>query len=234
MGALITRTELPVRDRQIVILRMLAVCGDTYETAHHLVISREVGPDGTPAAGATLATVAPGSAILGVTGGPVATKVGVTGRSLDDFCAKPAKVDPCIVGTWTGQGVTINPPNIQIVGSGGQGAVLKFEKNGTGSVDLDPSAPVQATLPGDLIGTFALRGQAGGLVTASKGVMRTITTTVSNVHVTIDVPPLGGQDVPFGAGDLTGAPFDGQYTCSKTTLVYTAPAFGGQSTWTRQ
>jgi len=31
----------------------------------------------------------------------------------------------------------------------------------------------------------------------------------------------------------SGAPFDGQYTCTKTTLVYTAPSFGGQSTWTR-
>jgi 4-carboxymuconolactone decarboxylase len=43
MGALVNQTELPVRDRQIVILRMLTLCGDTYETAHHLVISREVG-----------------------------------------------------------------------------------------------------------------------------------------------------------------------------------------------
>jgi hypothetical protein len=189
-------------------------------------------PDGTPAAGAAFGVLAPGVAWLGATGGSKATTVTVSGRSLDEFCAKPAKVDACIVGTWIGQGVTLSLPEIAITGSGGQGAVLRFEKNGTGSVDMDPSTPVAATLPGGLVGTFAMSGQAGGLVNASQGVMRTITTTSSGFQIVIDVPPLGGQTIPL-TGGASAAPFDGQYTCTKTTLVYAAPGFGGQSTWTR-
>ena len=189
-------------------------------------------PDGTPAAGATFAALAPGDAWLGVTGGSKPTGVTLSGRPLDDFCAQPAKVDPCVVGTWNGQGVTLNLPQIAITGAGGQGAVLRFEKNGTGSVDMDSSASVEATLPGGLVGTFQMSGKAGGIVNAAHGVLRTITTTVSGLQIVIDVPPLGGQTVPL-AGAVSGAPFDGQYTCTKTTLVYMAPGFGGQSTWTR-
>jgi 4-carboxymuconolactone decarboxylase len=40
---LIARTNLPPRDRQIVCLRMLHLCGDVYEKTHHLTISRKVG-----------------------------------------------------------------------------------------------------------------------------------------------------------------------------------------------
>lgn len=40
---LIADTVLPVRDRQIVCLRMLELCGDVYEKTHHVVISRKVG-----------------------------------------------------------------------------------------------------------------------------------------------------------------------------------------------
>jgi hypothetical protein len=117
---------------------------------------------------------------------------------------------------------------------GGKGGILKFEKNGTGSVDLDASTAVAATLPGDLVGTFKLSGQAGGIVNASQGVMTTLTTSISNLRMEIDVPPLGSQTVPLSAGDVGIQPFDGLYTCSKTTLVYSAPGFGGQSTWARQ
>ncbi len=191
-----------------------------------------VCPDGTAAAGAAFAALAPGEAWLGVTGGTKPAAVTVAGRSLGSFCAKPASVDPCIVGTWIGEGVTLQLPEIAIVGSGGRGAVLRFEKDGTGSVDMDPSAPVEATLPGGLAGAIRLTGRASGVVSASKGVMRTITTTASGFQLSIDVPPLGGQVVPL-SGTTGGAPFDGQYSCTKTTLVYTAPGFGGQSTWTR-
>jgi alkylhydroperoxidase family enzyme len=40
---LIARTELPARDRQIICLRMLELCGDVYEKTHHIVISRRSG-----------------------------------------------------------------------------------------------------------------------------------------------------------------------------------------------
>ncbi len=193
-----------------------------------------VCPDGSPGAGIQFDAITPGAALLGLTGGAGGAKVVVRGRSLDAYCKKPATVDPCLVGTWIGQGVEINLPEIDIVGVGGQGAVLKFEKNGTGSVDLDPSASVVATLPGDLVGTFRLSGQAGGIVNASQGVMTTLNTYASNLQMQIDVPPLGAQTVPFGGPATGAAPFDGLYTCSKTTLVYTAPGFGGKSTWARQ
>lgn len=43
LARLITESELPVRDRQLVCLRILALCGDTYERTHHVVISRKCG-----------------------------------------------------------------------------------------------------------------------------------------------------------------------------------------------
>jgi hypothetical protein len=192
-----------------------------------------VCPDGSAGAGVQFGAIAPDTALLGLTGGAGGAKVFVRGRSLDEFCQKPAKVDPCLVGTWIGEGVEITLPSVEIVGFGGKGAVLKFEKNGTGSVDLDPSTAVTATLPGELVGTFKISGQAAGIVNATQGVMTTIATSSSNIRFDIDVPPLGAYEVP-GLNGVSPAPFDGLYTCTKTTLVYTAPGFGGKSTWARQ
>lgn len=39
----IAETALPARDRQIVCLRILELCGDVYEKTHHIVISRKCG-----------------------------------------------------------------------------------------------------------------------------------------------------------------------------------------------
>lgn len=41
--AVIARTSLPPRDRQVLVLRTLAQCHDTYEMAHHITISRNAG-----------------------------------------------------------------------------------------------------------------------------------------------------------------------------------------------
>lgn len=38
-----TRTILPVRDKEVIILRTSALCHETYELAHHLYIAREAG-----------------------------------------------------------------------------------------------------------------------------------------------------------------------------------------------
>lgn len=43
LAALVAETALPPRDRQIVCLRMLQLCGDVYERTHHITISRKVG-----------------------------------------------------------------------------------------------------------------------------------------------------------------------------------------------
>jgi alkylhydroperoxidase family enzyme len=43
LARLIAETELPARDRQLVCLRMLELCGDTYEQTHHVVISAKCG-----------------------------------------------------------------------------------------------------------------------------------------------------------------------------------------------
>ncbi len=40
---LIARTKLTPRDRQVICLRMLQICGDEYELAHHVTISRNAG-----------------------------------------------------------------------------------------------------------------------------------------------------------------------------------------------
>ena len=41
--AVIAKTSLPPRDRQVLVLRTLATCNDTYELAHHITISRNAG-----------------------------------------------------------------------------------------------------------------------------------------------------------------------------------------------
>jgi 4-carboxymuconolactone decarboxylase len=41
--AVIAKTSLPPRDRQVLVLRTLAICKDTYELAHHVRISRNAG-----------------------------------------------------------------------------------------------------------------------------------------------------------------------------------------------
>ncbi|HTV95166.1 MAG TPA: carboxymuconolactone decarboxylase family protein [Steroidobacteraceae bacterium] len=46
LAELITRTNLPPRDRQIVCLRMLQLCDEVYEKTHHITISRKVGLSG--------------------------------------------------------------------------------------------------------------------------------------------------------------------------------------------
>jgi 4-carboxymuconolactone decarboxylase len=43
LAELVSRTILPPRDRQIVCLRMLQLCGDVYELTHHITISHNAG-----------------------------------------------------------------------------------------------------------------------------------------------------------------------------------------------
>jgi alkylhydroperoxidase/carboxymuconolactone decarboxylase family protein YurZ len=43
LADLVTRTILPPRDRQLICMRMLELCGDVYELTHHLTISRNAG-----------------------------------------------------------------------------------------------------------------------------------------------------------------------------------------------
>jgi alkylhydroperoxidase family enzyme len=43
LAELVTKTNLPPRDRQIICLRMLELCGDVYELTHHITISRNAG-----------------------------------------------------------------------------------------------------------------------------------------------------------------------------------------------
>jgi len=43
LAELVTRTNLPPRDRQIICMHMLELCGDVYELTHHLTISRNAG-----------------------------------------------------------------------------------------------------------------------------------------------------------------------------------------------
>jgi hypothetical protein len=193
-----------------------------------------VCPDGSAGAGVDLEAIAPGGALLGLTGGATGAKVVVRGRSLQQFCAKPATVDACLVGTWVSKGVTIDVPGLPIAGAGGVGAVLHLAKGGAGSVDLDASSAVQSTLPGGLVGSFKLAGKTAGIVNATKGVMTTLATFDSSATIEIDVPGVFHQTVPLSGLGASPQPFDGLYSCSKTTLVYTAPGFGGQSTWTRE
>jgi hypothetical protein len=175
--------------------------------------------------GGVSCAVSAGPALLGVT----AERHPVRGarRPLEGFCAKPATMDPCLVGTWTGQGVQLSLPSVAISGFGGKGAVLRFAKDGTGSVDLDPSAAVVATLPGDLVGSFRMSGQAGGVVHATKG---------DDDARHLDQQPEDDRRPPLltnqGCRSAAGAPLRRVVRVRGATLVYSAPGFGGTSTWT--
>lgn len=43
IGQLIVHSTLPPRDREILVLRALGVCGEEYETFHHTLIARKAG-----------------------------------------------------------------------------------------------------------------------------------------------------------------------------------------------
>lgn len=43
IAKLIAGSDLPPRDREVLVLRTLALCGETYETAHHELIARGAG-----------------------------------------------------------------------------------------------------------------------------------------------------------------------------------------------
>ncbi|CAN7600115.1 carboxymuconolactone decarboxylase family protein [Phenylobacterium sp. LjRoot219] len=43
IAKLIAGSELPPRDREVLVLRTLALCDETYETAHHVLIARGAG-----------------------------------------------------------------------------------------------------------------------------------------------------------------------------------------------
>jgi len=189
-----------------------------------------VCPEGSPGAGIDLPAFAAGSAVLGATGGVHATKVAVGGRSLEDFCGKPGKVDPCLVGTWTSSAIEIDVPGFAS-GTGGAGGTLTIGKGGGTSIALDGSAPVVVQVEG-LTETFTMMGGVTGIVNASKGVMTSLQTGPSTLTMHVVVPGLLDSTIPFTEGP-TGTPFDGLYSCSKTTLTYNAPATGGKSTWKR-
>jgi 4-carboxymuconolactone decarboxylase len=43
IGKLISGSDLPPRDREILVLRTLALCEEVYETQHHILIARKAG-----------------------------------------------------------------------------------------------------------------------------------------------------------------------------------------------
>jgi alkylhydroperoxidase family enzyme len=43
IAKLVAGSDLPPRDREILVLRTLALCGETYEAAHHALIARKAG-----------------------------------------------------------------------------------------------------------------------------------------------------------------------------------------------
>ena len=62
----ISHTKLPARDRQVLVLRTLALCDETYETTHHIEISKGAGltDSDIDAARSGAATLAPFDRLL--------------------------------------------------------------------------------------------------------------------------------------------------------------------------
>jgi len=191
-----------------------------------------VCPEGSAGSDIPFGVVAPGGALLGASGGSIAASLTVQGKSLEDFCKKPGKIDPCLVGTWVSDTISFTFPGAEVSATGGAGAVLELWKNGTGTVDYGPMDPFAVMLPGGLSGTGRITGTASGVVNASKGVVTSLTTSTSGFSIVVDVPQIGQVMLPASAGGPGGA-LDGTYKCTKTSLSYSFAGFTATD-WRKQ
>jgi hypothetical protein len=146
-----------------------------------------------------LPAMAPGREYLGITGGSSAGSATVAGQSLATFCAKP-----CIVGTWSLTGATVNGQASSHVPIGLLLSVGAETPQMTFPFTLDASAT------GGVVS-----GTAGGTLTLGAGTM-TGTVTDSTLAVNVD-----GFSVPVS--DVGGLGGTESYVCTAQALTLTPP-----------
>ncbi|WP_143448809.1 hypothetical protein [Kineosporia sp. A_224] len=204
-------------------------------------------PEGSPAAGVRLPGVAAGPADLAITGGLARSTVTVTVSTLADHCAQPPQ---CLPGTWTMTG-----SRLALVGgvseTGGAGAVLRIEADGTAAASFDPMQPVTFRARQGLAGTLQYDGTARYRLKLppendSTGTIGVGVVDLDRVRVTVkitspfedtvfDHEPLGRLARSFGSGvHLDGRPLGSAHSfkCTASTLTLIADgADGVTGTW---
>lgn len=178
-------------------------------------------PAGSEGDGTQFTPLASGEHYLTVTGGLSAGSVQATGMTLADACRKPAT--SCLVGTWTGTGLSITG-SIE-TGGGGAGAQLTIDKTGKFTLNLSPMQPLDFTGQAGTAGTFAYSGTetavidmpppgaTTGTLTAQAGTVDVggidITLSVTS-PVSMTIGPLSLADYAAQDGaDMNDAPASG-------------------------
>jgi hypothetical protein len=208
-------------------------------------------PSGTAGEGTTFTPLASGRQYLGLTGGPKAGSVVLTGMSLDDFCAKPST--PCVVGQWRSVAFDISAADGKVREQGGSGVRLHIDPQGHLTVQFNGMAPITFTIKTSgraTSGHFTFAGtETGQLVlpaaTATSG--RWIAAGMVNLSsITADMyltSPIAFHLASLNLGALAGSKgggavgkpnlVAGSWTCSGDRLVSLPPPGSSVSgTWT--
>ncbi|MBI4943742.1 MAG: hypothetical protein HY830_23625 [Actinobacteria bacterium] len=204
-------------------------------------------PEGSPAAGVRLPGVAAGPADLAITGGLAKATVTVTVTTLAERCARPPR---CLPGTWTTTGSRLTLVG-GVVETGGAGAVLRIDADGTAALRFDAMRPVTFRARQGLAGTLRYDGTAryrlklpttddstgtiGAEAVDLDGVKVTVRITSPFDDTVLDHEPLARLADSVGSGvRLGGSPLgSGQgFTCTSSELTLVADGAGGVSgTW---
>ena len=208
---------------------------------------------GAPPESASAAAVASTEVFVGV--GPFSGDgPQLAARSLQQWCnevlvpAPPAdSLDPCLAAAWTSTGYTVSPVDgVAQQVTGGTGAVLRLEADGTAQVDLDQTEPVAITAT-DAAGavtttTLVYRGRGDGRWSAAGGVVNITDVPTASFTLRVTVATSGGgvlADATIPAGDprlgaYAGFLGTGRYQCTAGlfTLTHVTPSVGGAAAFT--
>jgi hypothetical protein len=202
-------------------------------------------PSGSAAEGVAFTDLAGGPYYAGVTGGPAAGSVRLTGHSLEAFCKQ--RRETCVVGSWVTTQVHADMPGI-LSERGGAGVRLRLDASGQMTVEFTGMAPVSFSSGSGAEGTVVYSGTATQKVAlpqpgTSSGTFQTLSGDWRAVAVTVQATkPFPLTLGPMPVGDLTGggggavdgAPFKGStWTCAGDTMTLAnPPGQAVQATWT--
>jgi hypothetical protein len=128
-------------------------------------------------------------------------------------------IDSCVVGTWVSNDWTLpGPAGLGLDGTGGAGAVMTIDSNGSATWDFNGMAPV--IVVDDLIDVTTehhTAGSATGTVQAGGGTWQTEVDTSGMDAFSVD-NILGTIEQTGGPGLFVGV-LDATYTCSGGTLT---------------
>jgi hypothetical protein len=175
------------------------------------------GPDLDPAPGE--------SALVAVTGTAQGTVVKFTGSKLEVKCKEPpttAAVDRCLVGKWRNDPFTIPGP-VGYSPTGGDGAVVTIQSNGTVTWDFSTMEPVVSHDEQiDVTTALSTSGSATGHVAAQNGTWDIIDLDKSTMQGRM-TDTLRRADRPIAGGPgLYVMIGDGTYRCGPGTIQYSS------------